>query len=100
MRRTGPWLCVTACSVLSACGPTIAADDASTATPDATGRPPPPPPVDAGRPDVNAGPPPNLLISEVRSRGVGGVGGVGGAADEFVELYNPSTDPVTLDSSW
>lgn len=43
---------------------------------------------------MNAGPPPNLLISEVRSRGVGG------ATDEFVELYNPSTDPVTLDSSW
>jgi len=43
---------------------------------------------------VDAGPPPNLLISEVRSRGVGG------ATDEFVEMYNPSTDPVTLDASW
>ena len=93
MLRTGLWLGVTACGVLFACGPTIAVDDASAAAPDATGRPPPPP-VDAGRPDAGAGSPLNLLISEVRSRGVGG------GSDEFVELYNPSTDPVTLDASW
>jgi hypothetical protein len=36
----------------------------------------------------------HLVISEIRSRGLGG------AADEFVELYNPTAAPVTLDSSW
>lgn len=92
MRRTGLWLGVNACSVLFACGPTLAVDDARPAVPDAPGRPPPG--IDAGRPDVDAGPPPSLVISEVRSRGVGG------GSDEFIELYNPSTDPVTLDSSW
>jgi hypothetical protein len=36
----------------------------------------------------------HLVISEIRSRGAGG------AADEFVELYNPTATPVTLDSTW
>ena len=36
----------------------------------------------------------HLLISEVRSRGVAG------AADEFIELYNPTAAPVLLDPSW
>jgi hypothetical protein len=36
----------------------------------------------------------HLVISEIRSRGAGG------AADEFVELYNPTAAPVTLDSTW
>ena len=36
----------------------------------------------------------HLVISEVRSRGLGGT------SDEFVELYNPTGAPVTLDSSW
>jgi cysteine-rich repeat protein len=36
----------------------------------------------------------HLLISEIRSRGAGG------AADEFVELYNPTSAPVTLDATW
>jgi hypothetical protein len=35
-----------------------------------------------------------LLISQVRTRGVGG------AADEFVELYNPAATDVIFDSSW
>jgi hypothetical protein len=94
MRRTGLWLGVNACSVLFACGPTVAVDDGGAAVPDAPVRPIVPPAVDAGRPDVGAGSPPSLVISEVRSRGVGG------GSDEFVELYNPSTDPVTLDVSW
>jgi hypothetical protein len=34
------------------------------------------------------------LISEVKSRGANG------ATDEFVELYNPSASPVTLDNTW
>ena len=37
---------------------------------------------------------PRVLISEVRSRGSGG------PHDEFVELYNPSAAPVTLDAGW
>lgn len=36
----------------------------------------------------------HLVISEVRSRGAGG------AADEFVELYNPTNAAVTLDNTW
>jgi hypothetical protein len=95
MRRTRLWLRVSACIVLPACGPTVFADDAGTEAPDATeGRPPPPPPADAARPGVDAGSSPSVLISEVRSRGLGG------GSDEFIELYNPSTDPVTLDASW
>jgi hypothetical protein len=95
MRRTRLWLGVSACIVLSACGPTPAADDAGTEAPDATeGRPPPPPPADAARPGVDAGSAASPLISEVRSRGLGG------GSDEFVELYNPASDPVTLDASW
>jgi hypothetical protein len=36
----------------------------------------------------------HVVISEIRTRGIGG------ANDEFVELYNPTSKPVTLDSSW
>ncbi len=36
----------------------------------------------------------HLVISEIRSRGAGG------ASDEFVELYNPTSSAVTLDSTW
>ena len=36
----------------------------------------------------------HLLISEVRTRGPGG------DSDEFVELYNPTSAPILLDSSW
>jgi hypothetical protein len=36
----------------------------------------------------------HVVISEIRSRGLGG------ATDEFVELYNPTATPVTLDSAW
>ncbi len=36
----------------------------------------------------------NILISEIRSRGAGG------AADEFVELYNPTNAAITLDATW
>jgi hypothetical protein len=36
----------------------------------------------------------NVLISEIRSRGAGG------ASDEFVELYNPTTSPITLSNAW
>jgi hypothetical protein len=36
----------------------------------------------------------HLVISEIRSRGVGG------AADELVELWNPTATPVTLDNTW
>lgn len=36
----------------------------------------------------------HLIISEVRSRGAGG------ATDEFVELYNPLSSAVTLNSTW
>jgi hypothetical protein len=36
----------------------------------------------------------HLVISEVRSRGAGG------ASDEFIELYNPTSSPVTLDANW
>jgi hypothetical protein len=35
-----------------------------------------------------------LLISEVRSRGPGG------AADEFIELYNPSSVAITTNATW
>jgi hypothetical protein len=34
------------------------------------------------------------VISEIRSRGAGG------ASDEFVELFNATAAPVTLDSTW
>jgi hypothetical protein len=93
MRRTRLWTGVGACIALSACGPTFAAEDAGAESSDApAGRPPPP--ADAARPGVDAGASPGLVISEVRSRGLGG------GSDEFVELYNPSTDPVTLDAGW
>jgi len=36
----------------------------------------------------------HLLISELRSRGAAGAG------DEFVELYNPTSAAVVLDSAW
>ena len=36
----------------------------------------------------------HLVLSEIRSRGLGG------ASDDFVELYNPTAAPVTLDSEW
>ena len=36
----------------------------------------------------------HLLISEVKSRGVGG------SSDEFIELFNPTAAPVTLSSDW
>lgn len=36
----------------------------------------------------------HLLISELRTRGKGG------AADEFVELYNPTAADIKLDASW
>jgi hypothetical protein len=35
-----------------------------------------------------------LVISEIRSRGAAG------AADEFIELYNPTAAAVTLDNQW
>jgi hypothetical protein len=35
-----------------------------------------------------------LLIAEVKSHGAGGI------SDEFVELYNPGTASVTMDSTW
>jgi hypothetical protein len=35
-----------------------------------------------------------LVISEIRSRGPGG------PTDDFIELYNPTNVPVTLDASW
>jgi hypothetical protein len=34
------------------------------------------------------------MISEIRSRGAGG------AADEFIELYNPTNAPIVIDSTW
>lgn len=36
----------------------------------------------------------HLVISEIRSRGVGL------ASDEFIELYNPTSSAVTLDTGW
>jgi hypothetical protein len=36
----------------------------------------------------------HLVIEEMRSRGVGG------GSDEFVELFNPTASPVTLDATW
>lgn len=96
MRWTQLWPGVGACIALSACGPTFAASDAGTDANDTSdageGRPPPTP--DAARSGPDAGSLTTVVISEVRSRGLGG------GSDEFVELYNPSTDPVTLDTSW
>jgi hypothetical protein len=46
-------------------------------------------PVDAGPCMLT-----HLVISEVRSRGAGG------AADEYVELYNPTGAAITLDNTW
>lgn len=53
--------------------------------------PPDAPPVDTGGTGCALG---RVLLSEVCSRGAGG------ASDEFVELYNASASPVTLDSTW
>jgi hypothetical protein len=50
--------------------------------------------VDAYRGDAGPCATTHLVISEVRSRGAGG------AADEFVELFNPTSAAITLDSSW
>lgn len=36
----------------------------------------------------------HLVIDEVRSRGAGG------GSDEFVELFNPTASPMTLDATW
>lgn len=36
----------------------------------------------------------HLVLSEIRSRGLGG------AADEFIEIYNPTAADVVLDSTW
>ncbi len=50
--------------------------------------------IDAGADAGSSCTLPNLLISEVRSRGAGG------ATDEFVELFNPTASPITLDATW
>jgi hypothetical protein len=57
---------------------------------------------DVGPPDAvfyDGGPPPpctttHLVISELRSRGVAG------ASDEFIELYNPTSAAIVLDTHW
>jgi hypothetical protein len=36
----------------------------------------------------------HLVVSQIRSRGAAG------AFDEFIELYNPTSAPVTLDKAW
>ena len=36
----------------------------------------------------------HLVLSQLRSRGAAG------AADEFIEIYNPTSKPVTIDSAW
>jgi hypothetical protein len=36
----------------------------------------------------------DLLISQIKTRGIAG------AADEFVEIYNPTGAPITFDASW
>src|SRR5215207_7613096 len=41
----------------------------------------------------------SVVISEFRTRGPGGSGGAGAAEDEFVEIYNPTTNPVDI-SGW
>lgn len=38
------------------------------------------------------------MISETRTRGVGS--GSDGGSDEFIELFNATGSPITLDSSW
>jgi hypothetical protein len=92
MRRTAFWLSVNACGALFAlfaCGPTPPPDDGNAAPIDAPTRP-----ILPQDGDIDAAASASVLISEVRSRGVGG------AADEFIELYNPSDTDVTLDASW
>jgi hypothetical protein len=54
----------------------------------------PPPPTPTATPTPTGCTTTHLLISEIRSRGLGG------AADEFVELYNPTGVPVVLDNTW
>jgi hypothetical protein len=50
--------------------------------------------MDAGSVDAGSCALTHVVISQVRSRGMGG------ANDEFIELYNPTTVDVTLDSTW
>ena len=69
----------------------------ATATPNPTGTPTPADtPTDTPAPTATATGvvAANPLISEVRTRGIGG------AADEFVELYNPSGTSIVLDATW
>jgi hypothetical protein len=52
--------------------------------------------VDAGAPDAGSGACTrgHLVISQVQSRGLAG------GSDEFIDLYNPTSAAVTLDSTW